>query len=227
MFVGLRRDELREHVVAGVRLLAPIDAERLHDDLGRPPGERRLAYWARVWPGSVVLAELVRDELAPRLAGKRVIELGCGLGAVGIAAARAGADVVVTDREADAVAFAEGNARENGVTVRGERLVWERVPDAMSAGFDLVLGAEIVYDREQVAPLAGAIAELLAPGGEAWISDPERLGSSTLVEACAGAGLVVSGSRTLPHPDGVPTADGAEAREVHVYRFVRAATLRP
>jgi predicted nicotinamide N-methyase len=46
-------------------------------------------YWTRVWPSAVALASEVlrRPEL---VAGKRVCDLGCGLGVAGIAAALAG-----------------------------------------------------------------------------------------------------------------------------------------
>lgn len=56
-------------------------------------------YWCRTWPSAVALASelLARPEL---VRGKRVADLGCGLGLAGIAAACAGAaEVVLLDRE--------------------------------------------------------------------------------------------------------------------------------
>lgn len=52
-------------------------------------------------------------------AGERVIDIGTGSGILGIAAAKRGARVVVTDVEPRAVAAAERNARHNGVTLEG------------------------------------------------------------------------------------------------------------
>ena len=51
--------------------------------------EEKDPYWARPWPSAVALAALLlqRPEL---VAGKRVAELGAGLGLAGIAAAMAG-----------------------------------------------------------------------------------------------------------------------------------------
>ena len=52
-----------------------------------------------VWKGSEILCDMLRSgELGP-LAGKRVLELGSGVGIAGIAAAYLGASVVVTDQE--------------------------------------------------------------------------------------------------------------------------------
>ena len=47
-------------------------------------------YWCRPWPSALALAQLLTAQ--PELVrGRRVLELGCGLGLAGIAAARAGA----------------------------------------------------------------------------------------------------------------------------------------
>lgn len=47
-------------------------------------------YWVRAWPSSIALASLIlaRPEL---VAGKKVADVGCGLGLAGLAAALAGA----------------------------------------------------------------------------------------------------------------------------------------
>ena len=59
-----------------------------------------------VWPASVALARLLAH-VPSFSAGQRVLELGCGLGAVGLAAGTAGAaTVLLTDREAPLLALA-------------------------------------------------------------------------------------------------------------------------
>jgi predicted nicotinamide N-methyase len=211
---------VRFHEVAGLRLAAPTDAERLRDGFGRPPGERRLPYWARLWPSGVVLARLIAGELRDRIADRTVVEIGCGLGAAGIVAGRVGGRVILTDSEPEAVAVAAENARRNGVDLGSLCMPWDRIPDAAAGWFDVVLASDVVYDRDQLAPLAGAIATLLRPGGEAWVADPARLGIRALLVAAERAGLDGELVRTEPHPDGV-VVDYAEVRDVHVYRFTR------
>jgi len=55
--------------------------------------DERLPYWAELWTSAIVLAERVLNDQTMR--GTKVLELGCGLGLVGLAAAKAGADVPV------------------------------------------------------------------------------------------------------------------------------------
>ena len=48
-------------------------------------------YWTRVWPSSIALAALILER--PELVrGKKVADLGCGLGLAGMAASVAGED---------------------------------------------------------------------------------------------------------------------------------------
>src|SRR5690349_1840586 len=91
-----------ELLVAGrrLRLVRPRSADDLLDeaveaDVAEAP------YWAWLWPSARVLAE---ELLARDLAGVRAVELGCGLGLGAVAAALAGAEVVATDHDADALA---------------------------------------------------------------------------------------------------------------------------
>src|SRR6476661_10734277 len=70
-----------------VELLSPANADDLISEQDYVMDER-LPYWADLWPSAEILAEEVRTM---RLTGQRVLELGCGLGLVSIAAALAGA----------------------------------------------------------------------------------------------------------------------------------------
>lgn len=183
--------------------------------------EGRRPLWAYLWPAGMVLADLVATELAPRLRGRAVVELGCGLGALGIAAARAGGRVTLTDEEPEALALAQANATANGVAVRLHRLEWSRVPDALAGAFDVVLGSDITYSPDQIAPLLGALDTLLAPGGEAFIADADRLNETILRAGGERAGLAALRLRTVTHPPPLQTSDHSEDRPVHVYRLWR------
>jgi predicted nicotinamide N-methyase len=127
-------------------------------------------YWSVLWRSGVALA---REVAAADLAGRRVVELGCGLALPSVAAARAGAaSVLATDRCAEALALAERNAAANGLRIRTARVDWRRPTGlAARAPFGLVLAADVLYERASVAPLL-RLLPLLAP--EAWIADPGR-----------------------------------------------------
>jgi predicted nicotinamide N-methyase len=149
--------------------------------------DERIPYWADVWPSAVALG---RHLIALDLGGLRVIELGAGVGVAGLAAARAGAEVLVTDYEPDALAFAQENAELNGLGISTQCLDW-RDP-GWPGGFDLVVAADVVYESRNVAPLAGLVPRLLAPGGRALIADPRRPYAGTLSAALEERGLSVS-----------------------------------
>ncbi len=65
--------------------------------------DERLPYWAELWPSAIGLAHYLDRDVSLR--GKHVLELGCGLGLLGVIAARDGARVLCTDYEPDALAL--------------------------------------------------------------------------------------------------------------------------
>src|SRR5262249_61072950 len=111
---------------------------------------------------------------------------------------RAGADVTLTDGAPATLAFAAENAAENRVAAQVLPLVWGRVPEALVERFDVVLAAEVVYERDQLPPLCGAVAALLRPGGEAWLADPGRLGGGAAGAGAARAGLLAGADVPVP-----------------------------
>src|SRR6188472_1881023 len=101
------RTATREIEIGGRRipLFMPANADDLirEDDFVR---DERLPYWADLWPSARILAE---ELTIMRLAGQRVLELGCGLGVVAIGAVLGGAEVTATDYYEEATLFASVN----------------------------------------------------------------------------------------------------------------------
>ena len=112
--------------------------------------------------------------------GMRVVELGCGLAVPSIAAARAGAAVLATDADAEALALVRRNAEANGVRLDTAVVDWSEPDELVSrAPFDLVLAADVLYERANVATLLSLLPRL-AP--EAWLADPGRPAAEAFVE---------------------------------------------
>ena len=151
-----------------LRLLQPREAVEV-PDVGPVEWAPLAPYWSVIWRSGVALAcEL--DGLALR--GLRVVELGCGLAVPSIAAARAGATALATDRCAEPLPLAERNAAANGVSIETQLVDWAEPDDLVSrAPFDLVLAADLLYERANVALLLSLLPQL-AP--EAWLADPGR-----------------------------------------------------
>lgn len=159
-----------------LRLLQPREAAELPDADG-VEWAPVAPYWAILWRSGVALAREL-DGIA--LSGLRVVELGCGLAVPSIAAARAGACVLATDSSAEALTLVARNARANGVRVGTARIEWA-APDELleHAPFDLVLAADVLYERASVAPLLSLLPRL-AP--EAWLADPGRPAADAFLE---------------------------------------------
>ena len=149
---NFRQDTL---VVADLtlRLDRPSSPEALIDEEAFAHDEF-LPYWAELWPAATALAEALPD-----VAGLRVVELGCGLGVPSLVAAARGAQVTATDWAPDAIELLRRNAAANGLDLRAEVRDWREPWDAT---FDLVLAADVLYERRNVAPLVERL-RLLAP----------------------------------------------------------------
>ena len=152
----------------GLEILRPPSAEELIDEAAFDE-EEFLPYWAELWPSGLALA---RHLAGLELRGLKVLELGCGLGLPSLAAAARGADVLATDWAEDAIELLRQNAGRNGVLLRLARVRWsEPEPLLRAAPWDLVLGADLLYEARNAEQLAELLPEL---GGEVLLAEPGR-----------------------------------------------------
>ncbi len=163
------------------RITHPAAADALIDeeDFAR---DERLPYWAELWPSAVALARRTARE---NLTGRRVIELGCGVGLPTVVAlASGGAEVTATDHYETALDFVRYNARVNlGGHEPEVRLLDWHAPEAGGLGaFDVVLAADVLYEARNVQALAALIPALLAPDGELLLADPRRKDTPDFLE---------------------------------------------
>ena len=115
------------------RAASPAETQRL---LEAPP------YWAFCWASGLVLARWIAAH-PEQVAGRQVLDFGSGSGIAGLAAARAGAArVVCCDLDPLARAACRANAQANAVQI-------ETLDDfsASTERFDLILAADVLYDR--------------------------------------------------------------------------------
>jgi predicted nicotinamide N-methyase len=159
-----------------LRLLQPSEAAELPDD-GPVEWAPLMPYWSVLWRSGLALAGELPDS---GLAGVRVVELGCGLALPSLAAARAGAAVLATDESSEALELVKRNARENGIVLWARRVSWEAAEEVVACGpFDLVLAADVLYERASAALLLSLLPRL---GREAWIADPGRAPADAFLE---------------------------------------------
>jgi predicted nicotinamide N-methyase len=149
-------------------VLRPRDSEALIDEHAFEEDEF-LPYWAQLWPSGVALARAISSRA---LKGARVLEIGCGLGLPSLAAARAGGRVLATDWSPTAIELLQDNADRNGVALEAAVVSWTDPAALLTrAPFDLVLAADVLYERRTVPVLAALLPRL---GGEVLLADPGR-----------------------------------------------------
>ena len=157
-------------------LLQPRESAEL-PDAGAVEWAPVAPYWEVLWRSGVALAQEV--DSSP-IADRRVVELGCGLALPALAAARAGGAVLATDAAPEALELARRNAALNGIEMDAATADWNE-PAALVAGgpFDLVLAADLLYERASVRPLLSLVERLAA---EVWLADPGRESASEFIE---------------------------------------------
>jgi predicted nicotinamide N-methyase len=169
--------DLVDAEVLGLRLLRPRDAEALisEEEFAR---DEFLPYWAELWPSSLELARAL-----PEVSGLRVLELGCGLGVPSLVAAAAGAHVLGTDWSDEAIDLLRENAARNGLELEAEVVDWrEPEPLLARAPFDLVLAADVLYERRYVDVLLALLPRL---ADDVLLADPGRPFTKAFLAAAA------------------------------------------
>ena len=157
-------------------VLRPRDTDALLDEDAFERRDEFVPYWADLWPSAQLLARTIAGRA---LRGARVLELGCGLGLPSLAAALAGGRVMSTDWAPEAVEAVRRNAAHNGISVDTAVCDWREPPESLCAApWDLVIAADVLYERRNVAPLSELLERLDA---ETWLADPGRDPAAQLI----------------------------------------------
>ena len=189
--------DLRLWLIDALNMDRAFNPEETRRILEEPP------YWCFCWASGLAMARWLAER-PERVRGQRVLDFGAGSGVAGIAAAQAGAaEVVACDLDPLALAACRANAALNGV-----ELGYSADFFAEAERFDLILAADVLYDRANL-PLLDAF---LTRGQEALVADSrvkdfqhplyQRLG---LLDACTWPDL----------------AEPAEFRNVSLYHASR------
>jgi predicted nicotinamide N-methyase len=167
---------------------AVAEEDRRHDageaPLYDPP---HLPYWAELWDSACGLAEALAHR--PPAPGTRVLDLGCGMGLAGAVAAALGANVLLADLEPSALLFARLNTLRFDSSARVRRLDWRC--DRLHERFDLILGADILYERGQWEFLCEFFQTHLAGQGGVLLAEPGRQSGDLFVPWIARRGWKV------------------------------------
>jgi predicted nicotinamide N-methyase len=175
-------------------LTVPADADEFLNQLeeatgNSPDGEplERDPYWARLWPTALTMARWVMSRRWRT--GQPALEMGCGVGIVGLAGWLSGLRVTFSDRVALAVRVAVENAVRNGCGgAQGMVFDWAR---PCAGEYPTLLASDVLYDPRLHEPLLHSISRLLAAEGTCFIGDPGRFHVAGFVELCRRYGMAV------------------------------------
>ena len=175
-----------------------------------------------LWPSSIHMAERLLQR--PVRDDERIVEIGCGLALPTLVGRRRGARITASDRHPLARTFLENNARLNGVDlVKYRHGQWGAPQDIcvrdsgaqpLSDRYNLILGSDLLYDRDAPALLADFIDDHAADDAEVWIIDPDRGHRPAFTRHMAGYGF------QLESQDRIESA-GSQALDVYKGRLLQ------
>jgi predicted nicotinamide N-methyase len=184
--------EFAGHSVAIVR---PADPDLMLDDPVVHAWNQRddyMPYWAYLWPGSLLLAEVLArepwpDENPPR----ELLEIGCGVGLAGLVCLSRGLRVCFSDYDQAALDFVARSVDVNGWSMarfRTRLVDWRDLPEET---FPVIVGSDLLYEQRLVPLVAGVLASMLESNGTGLISCPGRASAQGFPAALEALGLSV------------------------------------
>ena len=179
------------------RIRALSDLQQFADPTGRASragiSSSLWSLFGQIWPSGRVLAEAMSSF---DVAGKRILELGCGLGLSSLVLSHRGANVVASDHHPLAESFLAYNAGLNNLpAVTYRDLPWA-VPDNNLGMFDLIIGSDILYERDHAAQIAAMMLRHANPDAELLVTDPGRGNSAPFTRAMQAQGYEVTEQRS-------------------------------
>ena len=168
-----------------------------------------------VWPAGLALAEEMSHF---PIAGKSILELGCGIALTSLVLARRGADITACDYHPLAEAFLQHNVALNQLPALPFRTAPWLGPNPLLGRYDLILGSDLLYERDHATLLAGFIALHTHPASQVLIADPGRGYVSTFSALMANLGYVRSAkAMAMANSIGMPDSRG------QLFSFLRSS----
>ena len=160
---------------ADLQIRSLLDRQQFHDPdgLAEAQGISSAAWplFGMLWPSGHVLANVMQTY---ELEGKRILELGCGLALASLVIHRRGGNITASDCHPLTAAFLLENLRLNHLpAMKYQTGNWSR-DNPLLTRFDLIIGSDVLYDRDQPQALSQFINLHTNPGAEVLIVDPDR-----------------------------------------------------
>lgn len=127
--------------------------------------------FGHLWPSARILAQAMHTL---ELTGQRILEIGAGLALASLVIHRRAGDMTVSDWHPLSQTFLNENTRLNQLSVlKYHAGNWAGKNPGLGQ-FDLIIGSDVLYERQQPGQLAAFIHRHAAPAAEIIIVDPNR-----------------------------------------------------
>lgn len=225
----VKQETIAVHGVADLIIRSLLDRQQYADPLGQAEalGISSAAWplFGLLWPSGLQLAAHMATR--PLLLDERVLEIGCGLGLASLVCHRQGMNVTASDCHPLAGAFLLENLLLNDLlpmpychgdwAAAADAKAWSGGEPRVSGEFDLIMGSDVLYERDDDGQLSGFIDRHASAKAEVLIVDPNRGNRSAFSKRMARLGFVL-----IDHPLQCLLANGDTYRG-HLLQYTRAA----
>jgi predicted nicotinamide N-methyase len=134
-----------------------------------------LPFWGKIWEASILLAAFLLAQ--PVGAGRRILEIGAGMGVSGLFAASCGHQITLSDYREEILRFIRANALLNNLDqVSVLKVDWTQ--PAPPERYDWIVGSEVVYHRQTYEHLVEFLNTALKPQGTIFLAKSTGLPAS-------------------------------------------------
>ncbi len=184
---------------ADLQIRSLLDHQQFADPAGAAEAlgisSAQWSLFGQVWPSGLHLAATMA--IRPLTDGERILEIGCGLALASLVCHRRGAEVTASDIHPLAGAFLLENLRLNEMAPMRychgdwseDAVIAERGAPRVQGRFDLIIGSDVLYERDDGGALAAFIEKHTLPRCELLIVDPNRGNRTAFVRRMAALGF--------------------------------------
>ena len=160
---------------ASLNIRSLLNQQQFHDPLGIAlalgVSSATWPLFGLVWPSARKMADVMQTWPISNL---RILEIGCGLGLASLVIHRRLGNVTASDYHPYTERFLSANLLLNDMhTLPYVSGHWERA-NPLLGEFDLIIGSDVLYERDHPQQLAGFIQRHAAEHAQVLIIDPNR-----------------------------------------------------
>ena len=173
-----------------------LDRNQYHDPEGLAAAagipEAAWPLFGLIWPSARIMAEAM---LSKNILGKRILEVGCGLGLASLVLQQRQGNITASDCHPLTDGFLQENARRCGLPIIPYQNGNWAINNPALGKFDLIIGSDLLYDRDLPPRLAAFLHRHCAEHAEVIVLDPGRGNKNVFTRAMQALGFDFSERR--------------------------------